>query len=93
MQKYFFSFKTIYAFFSTAKLLYVSFFYSLSHCVDSGTFSVRNRGVGCALAWVTIAMTLNPIIHSILWGNSTGFVHVTNFLSSYRIGDYVAIVF
>ncbi len=29
--------------------------YSLSYCVDSETFSVRNQGVGCALAWVTIA--------------------------------------
>ncbi len=29
--------------------------YSLSHCVDSEKFSVRNRGVGCPLAWVTIA--------------------------------------
>ncbi len=38
-------------------------------------------------------MTLNPTIHSILWGNSAGLVHVTNFLPSYRWGDYVAIVF
>ncbi len=29
--------------------------YSLSHCVDSETLSVLNQGVGCALAWVTIA--------------------------------------
>ncbi len=26
------------------------------HCVDSETLSVRNQGVGCALAWVTIAL-------------------------------------
>ncbi len=28
---------------------------SLSHCVDSETFSVRKKGVGCALAWVALA--------------------------------------
>ncbi len=29
--------------------------FSLSHYVDSGTFSGRNQCFGCALAWVTIA--------------------------------------
>ncbi len=38
-------------------------------------------------------VTLNPNIRSILLGNSAGFVQVTNFLPSYRWGDYVTNVF
>ncbi len=38
-------------------------------------------------------VTLNPTIHSILWGNCAGLVQVTYFLPSYRWGDYVTIVF
>ncbi len=30
------------------------------------------------------SVTLNPYIHSTLWGNSTGIARVANFLSSFR---------
>ncbi len=30
--------------------------YSLSHCVDSETFSDQNQGIGFTLAWFTIVL-------------------------------------
>ncbi len=46
--------------------------YSLSHSVDSETFSGRKQSIGYALA-----VTLNPSIRSILWGHSSGFAQDT----------------
>ncbi len=45
--------------------------------MDSETFSVRNQGVGCALAWVTIARDSESDYPFILWCNSAGFVQDT----------------
>ncbi len=41
--------------------------------------SGRNQNIGCALALVTIARDSEAECLSILWGNSPGFAHVTNF--------------
>ncbi len=70
----------------------LSYFLTI-HCVASDTFSGWSQSIGCALAWVTTARYPESEHNSILRGNSTGFMQVTNFLPSYRWGDYVAIVF
>ncbi len=50
---------------------------------DSETFSGRNQRIGCVLAWVTIVRDSESEHPFYLWGNSTGFANVTNFLPSY----------
>ncbi len=52
--------------------------------MESETFSDRKQNIGRALAWATIARDSES-----LWGNAAGFVQATNFLPSYRWGDYV----
>ncbi len=60
-------------------------------CIVYEVCATRGAWLCCSVRYYST--WLNPSIHSILWGNFAGLVHVTNFPPSYKWGHYVTIIF